>query len=328
MNEQPEGMDDSVVGHALAAWGIDADRVAYAPVGFGDHHWTAEGAGGERWFVTVADLANKDHCGTDEDTAWHGLSRAMDTAAHLGERGGHECVVAPLRAAHGETARRLDGRYAISVFPYVHGVFGQFGQELTDAQRALTVETLAALHQAKPPPQTPVAPLDLSARNRLEETIREVTRPWAGGPFAEPARALLAHAGPGLRMRLDEFDRRIAESRGSGGDLVVTHGEPHPGNLLWPDDGGQKLVDWDTVGLAVPERDLWLVVREPEDLARYEDLTGRTPDKSALAFYRLRWDLEDVAAYLGLFRTPHTRTPDTELAWKGLGNTLDQLMDM
>jgi spectinomycin phosphotransferase len=48
--------------------------------------------------------------------------------------------------------------------------------------------------------------------------------------------------------------REAAES----GPVVVTHGEPHPGNILRA-AGGLYLIDWDTVGLALPERDLWMV---------------------------------------------------------------------
>ena len=39
-------------------WRVAVDALAYAPVGFGSHHWHAT-AGGDRWFVTVDDLAAK-----------------------------------------------------------------------------------------------------------------------------------------------------------------------------------------------------------------------------------------------------------------------------
>ncbi|MFG2077560.1 phosphotransferase family protein [Nonomuraea maritima] len=70
-----------------------------------------------------------------------------------------------------------------------------------------------------------------------------------------------------------EFDRPAARA----GAPVLTHGEPHPGNVL---RAGSRtlLVDWDTVGTAPPERDLWHVVRDAGDLARYAAATGRTPD--------------------------------------------------
>ncbi|WP_432843998.1 phosphotransferase family protein [Dactylosporangium sp. CA-092794] len=37
--------------------------------------------------------------------------------------------------------------------------------------------------------------------------------------------------------------------------LVLTHGEPHPGNTMRT-GGGWLLIDWDTALLAAPERDL------------------------------------------------------------------------
>jgi spectinomycin phosphotransferase len=80
------------------------------------------------------------------------------------------------------------------------------------------------------------------------------------------------------------------------------------------------LVDWDTVSLAPPERDLWLVVDTPDEAARYEDATGRAVDAAALAFFRLTWDLKDLAEYLKLLRTPHTASEDTRRALTGIVN--------
>jgi spectinomycin phosphotransferase len=71
------------------------------------------------------------------------------------------------------------------------------------------------------------------------------------------------------------------------------------------------LIDWDTVGLAVPARDLWWL-----------DDVQRTP---AIELYRLRWDLDDVSVFLAEFRAPHTRTPDTEQAWAGLAGCVERL---
>jgi hypothetical protein len=33
--------------------------MSYRPVGWGSHHWDMTGADGERWFVTVDELAHK-----------------------------------------------------------------------------------------------------------------------------------------------------------------------------------------------------------------------------------------------------------------------------
>lgn len=77
--------------------------------------------------------------------------------------------------------------------------------------------------------------------------------------------------------------------------------------------------------MAVPERDLWMVVKDADDLARYADATGRAPDMSALALYRLRWDLEDIAVFLDWFQSPHVRSPDTEQGWNELVKLADRV---
>ncbi|MFG1705988.1 phosphotransferase family protein [Nonomuraea sp. M3C6] len=314
MRDRPDGFDEGLLRPALSEWGIDAVTLDYARVGFGDYHWIAGDGGGRRWFVTVADVRRK---------AFNGLRLALDTAATLREEARLDFVVAPLRAFDGTTLRRLDRhRYAMSVFPFEDGVAGHFGQEQPAHDRGLIIDLLAALHATPPPYTTPRRPLELSGRAALEQALQESDLPWLGGPFAEPARELIsAHAGM-LRRRLGEFD----EMAGKAGEPVLTHGEPHPGNLLRV---GERLllIDWDTVGLAVPERDLWLVAREPDDLARYADATGRTPDPAALALYRLRWALDDVTEFVQWFRSPHGRTPDAEQSWDALAGTLEELAD-
>ncbi|MDP4508918.1 aminoglycoside phosphotransferase family protein [Nonomuraea turcica] len=309
MRDRPEGLDEGLLRPALREWGIDAVALDYAPVGFGDYHWVADG----RWFVTVADVRRR---------PYDGLQQAMETAAVLSEQAGLGFVVAPMRAADGTTLRRLDRhRYVMSVFPYLDGAGGDFGDEVSAEERGRVIDLLAELHRTPPPLSTPARPVDLAGRAWLEDAIRETDHPWLGGPYAEPARALIADHAVTLRRRLEELDR-MAEK---GGEPVVTHGEPHPGNLLRKADGRLLLVDWDTVGMAIPERDLWHVAKDPADLARYADAVGRTPDPAALELYRLRWALDDVAEFVAYFRSPHGRTPDAEQSWAGLAGTLEGL---
>ncbi|WP_221762434.1 aminoglycoside phosphotransferase family protein [Nonomuraea sp. WAC 01424] len=315
MRDRPTDLDESLLVTALEAWGIEATGLTHAPVGFGDHHWTATGADGRRWFLTAADLVRK------PEGAFEELRRAMETAAALAT--GLGFVVAPVPdLAGGAFLRPLGPRYALSLFPFVEGVGGEFGDELTARDRAEVIDLLAELHAAPPPASVPARPLELAGRAELERALAETGRPWTGGPYAEPARALVAGHAEALRARLREFDRGSRDL----GRPVVTHGEPHPGNLL-RHEGRRLLVDWDTVGLAVPERDLWLVARTPADLARYAAATGRTPDPAALGLYRLRWSLEVVAEFVAWFRAPHGSTRDAELSWTALTETLDDLAD-
>ncbi|WP_381789956.1 phosphotransferase enzyme family protein [Streptomyces niveus] len=331
MEERPAGIQDSDVRDALRAWGIDPVTLEYTPVGFGDYHWTATDTRDGRWFVTVADLTHKSWYGDGTEAALRGLRDAMDTAVALrdAERSGRlDFVVAPLRTAEGESVRGLGAGHAVSVFPLLPGTAGHFGETLTPHDRGLVLDLLAELHRTAPPASARVLPPEFATRPQLDRALGELDSPWDGfGPYAEPARHLLADHAAALCHRLDEFDRRAGEMRAAGAPLVVTHGEPHPGNLL---RAGERrlLLDWDTVGLAVPERDLWLVADGADgadDLVRYEESTGRKPDPSALALYRLRWALYDIAEFLTLLRTPHGATPDAQQSWKALAETVRSL---
>jgi len=316
----PEGLLQAGLLAGLAeGWGLDAARAAYLPVGFGSHHWDVTDAAGRRRFVTVDDLDHKGWLGTDRDTAFAGLRAAFDPAVALRHDAGLPFVVAPLPASDGASVRRLDARYAVSVFPFVEGSGAGWGGERTAEERAGVIGLLAALHRATPAalPFARRRHLDLPRRGSLEVALRELDRPWTGGPFSEPAREVLAaHTGSLLR-RLAAYDRLAGQVAAAPEGLVVTHGEPHPGNVLHV-AGGLALVDWDTVGLAPPERDLWHVTADPDELDRYTEATGHRVDAAAIALYRLRWDLDDISIYTAELRSPHARTADTEQAFLSL----------
>jgi Predicted choline kinase involved in LPS biosynthesis len=130
-----------------------------------------------------------------------------------------------------------------------------------------------------------------------------------------PARRLLrAHAGR-IEGWLTELDRLGAHA--GRGEWVVTHGEPHPGNLIRT-AAGLRLVDWDTVRLGPPERDLWLVTDDPELLGAYTRATGRPIDPGALELHRLRWRLADIAEVVDTLRRPHGDGADAAAALRHL----------
>jgi hypothetical protein len=100
--------------------------------------------------------------------------------------------------------------------------------------------------------------------------------------------------------------------------MVITHGEPHAGNVMIT-SGGLVLIDWDTALLAAPERDLWTLAEDDAALLdRYAAATGRELDRDALSFYRLWFDLAEIGQYLGLFHGPHEQSADSAEGWTNL----------
>jgi spectinomycin phosphotransferase len=316
--ECPADLPDADVAEALRHhWRLDVAELHYAPVGYGGYHWTVRDAAGLRWFATASRLT-----GT-ADLA--DLRASMGAARDLADCG-LSFVVAAVRARSGELVIQASPDYAISVFPFVDGVVGRLGDALSFADRAAITDMLAALHTARPPSgPVPVRELNPRSRIQLEISLRERGRPWRGGPYAEAARALVSEYADGLSAALATFDDLVAQVAASS-MLVLTHGEPKPGNLIRRGDEF-LLIDWDTVGLAPPERDLWWVLSDSEaEAARYAELTGREVSEQAVILYRLRWDLDDIGLLLADFRAAHQQDKDTEVGWAALAATVPRLV--
>ncbi len=300
-------------------WGLGVEAVHYAAVGGGSYHWMVDDLTGTRSFVTVDDLDRKPWLGDTRESAFDGLSHAFDTAAALRD-GGLGFVVGPLPTGRGETVRRLGARHTIALFPFVRGQAGQFGQFESPDDRAAVVTMLAALHQATPAVAS-VAPridLDLPGRRHLEAALRDLNQRWSGGPFSEPARQALASHASDVAELLALADRLAADVARRSTEWVVTHGEPHAANVMRAGKS-RVLIDWDTVAIAPPERDLWIVVDDTTDEALiYADATGHEIDHVAVNLFRLLWDLKDLASSIEVLRAPHRHSADTVKAYDGV----------
>jgi spectinomycin phosphotransferase len=313
---------------------LDVSSLRYVALGGGSYHWIAGTPEGTNYFLTVDDLQAKPWLGTDPDSVFRGLRAAFDTAVALRDAACLAFVLGPLRSLGGESTCRLTLRYSLAVFPFIAGRPGRWG-DLPERDRAGLVRILAELHQATSTAGSgsPRRGMELHQREVLTEALSDLEQPWTGGPFAERARRKLASRAGAVTGWLTEFDDLAARLRHDGSKQVVTHGEPHPGNIIRV-GGRLMLIDWDTVALAPPERDLWLLddgaaapagsagsagpAGRAGTLARYTALTGRAVDTTAISFYRLAWKLADIAAFTGVLRSVHQRTHDTEHAWKSL----------
>lgn len=264
-------------------WAILPATIAYEPVGFGSHHWSVTETGGRRWFVSA-------------DRATDHLEPALRTAIAL--RGaGLEFVVAPVPTSRGTATHAAGKGYLLAVYPHLHAEAGDFGPHRAGDRPAIRT-MLARLH-ATPAPA--VEPMDLDFPQR--DDLRRARRTVGDGPYGLRAKALLAGNSKLIDGLLGEYDR-LRGTLPPPEQWVVTHGEPHPGNIMRTADG-LKLVDWDTVRLAPEARDLWLV----DDLPAY-------------AFFRLRWRLSEIASFAHDLSVPHADTADTSAAFGFLGDCL------
>lgn len=319
-----ERVEEKVITNVVAAgWGLRIGELRYFPEGGGAYHWIAHTDDARRWFVTCDDLDTKPWLGSDRDSVFDGLLAAYGTAMDL-RTAGLSFVAGPIETVAGAPAERVDERHSVSVFEYADGEPGQWGRPVAPRVGRELVTMLALLHRATPAARGLFRRgLEVPGRHGFEEALNDLERPWDGGPLSEPARRELAgHLDLVVRW-LTDLDRFAFRLGDMDANVVVTHGEPHPGNLIRTGTG-LVLVDWDTVALAGPERDLWMIVDADGTLrSAYRDLTGITLEREALAAYRLLWALTDVAAFTVQLRGQHRRDADAEKALAALPSTLN-----
>ena len=325
MRERPAGVSDTDVVEALRrSWGLEIDGIEYAPVGFGSYHWWVT-TGSDRWFVTVDDLLVRRR--DRDEPAGESLGRlsaALATARALSESGS-ELVVPPRRTMTGHVVEALGDRFAVSVYPYVDGESQSFGAYRSRDDRLAVVDLLTAVHAATESVRGVALDDDfvIPGRRQLLETLDDRDALFGDGPFGEPARLALMNYADALVTAFARYDLLVADVREQTGRMVLTHGEPHPGNIIETADG-LVLIDWDTVLIAPPERDLWAMIDEDPGIGdEYAARTGSIVDRDALDVYRLWWDLSEIALFVAGFRHVHVDTADMRIAFDVLIRTLE-----
>lgn len=162
-------------------------------------------------------------------------------------------------------------------------------------------------------------------RAELARTLDDLDGTWPG-PFGERAHLALRSAAADLRRALRVFDELAAKA--SGAERVVTHGEPHPGNVMR--SGAElRLVDWDTVALAPRERDLTVAMpRDDDEWAAYRSAGAPgEADPHLVRLYRLQWSLAEVSLYARWFRGTHDDDADARTAWEGFSKELEMIAE-
>ena len=324
----PDDLPEAVLVLALGrSWGMAVTSMEYRPVGWGSHHWAVADAAGTRWFVTVDELENKRLSASEPlDAGFARLRSALGAAMDL-RACGAAFVVAPVPARDGEPLTRVNDRFGVAVYPFADGQSFDWGEFSSPAHWLSVLGLLVDTHTAPPAASRRALADDFAVpyRDELEAACAPAGEVADCGPYAR-AVSLLArqHAAP-LQRLLARYDALGLAAWAQDARMVLTHGEPHPGNTMLT-AGGWVLIDWDTALVAPPERDLWDL--DPGDgsiLHAYAQATGTSPRPSLLDLYRLRWDLADIAADVSRFRRPHTGSIDDDQSWELLSSLVKRV---
>lgn len=294
MREPPPDLDtDDLLAAVRSGWDTDVSRVKHVAVGFGAHHWAAYVANRPALFVTF-DRLQPTRRAEDLEAAYAGA-----IALRLA---GLEFVLAPLLSTTGSPIVRF-GSGALSCTPWLDGKSGG------SLDVEWTSRALARLH-AGPPPDAiprwkPLVPPDF-----VHDIERLLTPPWGPGPYAESARNAVAEHLADLARWTTRYHELATQARTR--TWVATHGEPHSDNQLLT-EWGRYLLDWESLRLAPPERDL-------RELVDTDAPVDANPEM--VEMFDLEWRLDEINQFASWFAAEHRGTADDRIAFDAL---LDEL---
>ena len=209
---------------------------------------------------------------------------------------GYEFVLAPVRGRNGKVVNSVDGRPVV-VTEFVEER-SNFRDGLTREQLQVLSQAVEALHSARVTVEVRPESFELPFADELEDALaRAVAGPGIAGPLGGEVSDVVRRNEARIRDWREEIADCQERCRAAPGELVLTHGEPDPPNVMITPDGELLLLDWGDILRAPPERDA-LALRA----------LGIAPPSRphVLRFYELRWILSEVAEYVSRFTRPHT----------------------
>jgi spectinomycin phosphotransferase/16S rRNA (guanine(1405)-N(7))-methyltransferase len=305
------------------AWGVALDSVEYRPVGFGSHHWVATDNLDLRHFVTVDELSSESRMGDEVSVLGLHLRPALAAATDL-RAFGCSFVVAPTATMAADPFVQFDS-YAVALYPFVEGQSFSFEDSFGEADREGVLEVVTALHRVPIAAIRPPA-VDGFVVPWLDQLDRSMhSEGGSKAPHAAVVSQLLIDNEAEIRRLIARYRTLVAQYLSDPGPVVVTHGEIHPGNVM-ETSKGWVIVDWDTVLVAPPERDLWRLAQGGGSvLQAYADATGTAPKEWLLELYGIRWDLADIASFAAALRKPDEDNEDSRKALELLRSVVGRL---
>lgn len=208
---------------------------------------------------------------------------------------GYEFVLAPTRGRSGHVVHSVSGRPVV-VTEFVEAR-ANYREGLAPAHRQELARAVTELHAARVSADVRSESFDLPFADELEGALARATAgSHTAGPLGSDVSDLVSRNG----ARIGDWREEIAvcqqRCRASPGELVLTHGEPEPPNVLITPDDELLLLDWGDLLRAPPERD---------SLSLRKLGIAPTARRDFLRFYELRWILSEVAEYVSRFTSPH-----------------------
>jgi spectinomycin phosphotransferase len=222
---------------------------------------------------------------------------------------GIEYAAAPLPNHAGKLWTPLTD-FSVVLYPFIEGRNG-FETPLSAQQWTALGRILRQMHSA----ELPSAALETIPREQFSPSWRQQVQAWQsfverqtlGDSVAADFAAFMRNKRRDITALCESADTLAAVVRTRRLPAVICHGDLHVGNVLVTPSGSVYVVDWDTLVLAPPERDLMFAgmglgsnrLYSPDEQAAcfYNGYGAYPVDTAAIAYYRCERIVQDAAAY-------------------------------
>lgn len=296
MREPPKLAESRIIAAVETHYRISTAAFSFLPLGndSATSVYRLDASDGATWFVKLRTTK--------------GFGRASLAVPQYLHAQGIPHLLAPLATTNGELWVMV-GEFAMTVYPFIEAGRSAAHVGLTEIQWEEFGSVVRQFHNTPLPPEL----LALVPREQFvpkqRELIPVLEEMVTGELFSDDAgrevsEFWLAHQAE-IHQIVSRADSLGAELRQTASPLVLCHADMHTYNLLVDQANEFWLVDWDEVILARPERDLMFVIGSihrqlvtPLQTAHFMVGYGKKAvDPLALAYYRLAWAVQDMAAY-------------------------------
>jgi Phosphotransferase enzyme family len=239
---------------ALAAtirgrYGLSADELTFVPAGQYATCYVVR-SGNERHFLKIWPKPLPTYVSTESTLAMLRLTRAMH------ERRAFMGFAYPLPTVAGELSGLFEGRL-MALFPFVQGAAPQVSAEYATTlghRVAQLHRSTAVLGDVLPSRETFAIPFEEDLRRELGLLARIGSGDRA---TRQAVRDLILPIRSDLLRLLDRLHELQQNVSAIGAPFVLCHRDIGVHNLLEDGEGRLHLIDWDDVGMAPPEHDLF-----------------------------------------------------------------------
>ncbi len=236
------------------------------------------------------------------------FSPASVSVPHYLNKQGLQQVIAPLTTKTGALWAEL-APYKVILYPFVAGQHA-YKNKLSAQQWATFGSALKQLHLANIPAEiTKAIPSEnFSAhwRNTLKMFLQRAEAETFQDPIAaQLAEFLISKKDETLKL-INQAEDFVQQLQTQAPEFILCHADIHGWNLLINGDGQLFMVDWDTLIFAPKERDLMFIggglgnssyTPQEEEALFYQGYGKTEINPTAIAYYRFKRILEDIAAY-------------------------------